>query len=220
MIFLLPTILVTFIGFILFLPFLLLMAYFNIITLGFEKLGISPELTSLLLFLILIGSWINIPITKKQLIYQEKVSFFGLFKKPMIGIQAIAINLGGGVIPVLLSFYFLYRAWQSGFSFTPILQATLLMIIIAKSMAKIIPGKGIVISAFVPPIFAAFLAWIFIPDFMAPAAFIIGSLGTLIGADLLNLNKAQKLSPGFLSIGGGGVFDAVFLIGIVSTILS
>ncbi|MBU0547054.1 MAG: DUF1614 domain-containing protein [Patescibacteria group bacterium] len=216
----LPTILITFIGFFLFLPFLFLMAYFNIITLGFEKLGISPKFTSLLLFLILIGSWINIPITKKQLIYQEKVSFFGLFRKPGIGVQATAINLGGGLIPILLSSYFLYKAWQSGFSLIPILQATLLMVIIAKSLAKIIPGKGIVISAFVPPIFAAFLAWIFIPNFMAPASFVIGSLGTLIGADLLNLNRAQKISPGFLSIGGGGVFDAIFLIGIVSTLLS
>jgi len=216
----LPTILITFVGFLLLLPFLFLMAYFHILTLGFEKLGISPEITSLLLFFILIGSWINIPITKKQLIYQEKISFFGLVRKPTIGIQAIAINLGGGVIPILLSFYFLYKAWQLGFSLEPILQATLLMIIIAKALAKIIPGKGIAISAFVPPIFAAFLAWIFIPNFMAPASFIIGSLGTLIGADLLNLNQAQKLSPGFLSIGGGGVFDAIFLIGIVSTILS
>jgi uncharacterized membrane protein len=216
----LPTILITFIGFFLLLPFLFSMAYFNIITLGFEKLGISPEFTSILLFLILIGSWINIPITKKQLIYQEKVSFFGLFRKPAIGIQAVAINLGGGVIPILLSFYFLYKAWQSGLSLVPILQATLLMIIIAKVLAKIIPGRGIVISAFVPPIFAAFLAWIFIPNFMAPASFIIGSLGTLIGADLLNLNRAQRISPGLLSIGGAGVFDAVFLTGIISAILS
>jgi uncharacterized membrane protein len=220
MIFLLPTILITFLAFLLFLPILFSIFYFNIITSGFEKLGISSEFTFILLLSILIGSWINIPLTKKQLIYQEKISFFGLFKKPTIGIQAIAINVGGGVVPILLSFYFLFMAWQSGFSLTPIFQATFLMIIVAKVLAQIIPGRGIVIPALFPPIFACFLAWIFVPEFIAPSAFIIGSLGTLIGADLLNLKKAQKLSPGFLSIGGGGVFDAIFLIGIFSTILS
>jgi len=87
-------------------------------------------------------------------------------------------------------------------------------------LAKIVPGKGITIPVLGPPVLAALLALIFTPSFASPAAFIIGSLGTLIGADLLNLKKAQKLSPGFLSIGGGGVFDGIFLVGIVSALLS
>jgi len=215
-----PTILITFVGFILLLPFLFLMGYFHILTLSFGKLGISSDATFVLLFLILIGSCINIPLTKKKLIYQERVRFFGLWRKPVMSVQAIAINLGGAIIPTLLSFYFLYKTWQIGFGLYPIFQATALMALISKFLAKIVPGKGITIPVLGPPILAGLFALIFAPNFTSPAAFIIGTLGTLIGADLLNLRKAQKLSPGFLSIGGGGVFDGIFLVGIVSALLS
>jgi len=56
-------------------------------------------------------------------------------------------------------------------------------------------------------------------EFAAPCAFISGVLGTLIGADILNLKKVQKYG-GFLSIGGAGVFDGIFLVGIVSALLA
>jgi len=215
-----PTILIAFIGFIFLLPILFLMGYFHIITLGFEKLGISPQITSLLLLAILIGSGINIPLGRKRIIYGERIQLFGLWRTPTIETRATAINLGGGIIPILLSFYFLYKGWQAGFDLVPIFQATLIMIIISKFLARIVPGRGIAVPALAPPIFAVLLALAFSPNFMAPASFIIGSLGILIGADLLNLRKAQRLSPGFLSIGGGGVFDAIFLVGIISVLLS
>jgi len=217
--FFLPTILITFLLFILLLPILFLIGYFHIITLGFEKLGISPETTSFLLFAILIGSTINIPLTKKKLIYQEEVGFFGFFRTPVIKSQAIAINVGGAVIPTLLSFYFLFGVWQAGFNLKPILVATILMALLAKSLARVYPGRGVTMPTFIPPIFAALFALIFSPGFAAPTAFIAGTLGTLIGADLLNLRKIQKFS-GFISIGGAGVFDGIFLVGIVSALLS
>jgi len=209
-----------FLLFILLLPLLFLLGYFQIITLGFGKLGISPNMTSLILAAILIGSLINIPLTKKKLIYQEKSRFFGLWQRPVITTQAIAINLGGAIIPILLSFYFLYKGWEKGFEMKPILIATLLMIIISKSLARLYPGRGIALPTFVPPVFSALFALIFSPGFAAPTAFISGTIGVLIGADLLNLRKIQKISPGFISIGGGGVFDGIFLVGIVSALLS
>ena len=215
-----PTILISFIVFLFALPILFLMGYFHILTLSFGKLGISSDATFILLFLILIGSCINIPLTKKKLIYTERTRFFGLWRKPIMSVQAIAINLGGAIIPALLSFYFLYKGWQIGFDLYPIFKATALMALVSKFLAKIVPGKGITIPVFAPPVLAALLALIFAPGFASPAAFIIGSLGTLIGADLLNLKKAQRLSPGFLSIGGAGVFDGIFLVGIVSALLS
>jgi uncharacterized membrane protein len=48
---------------------------------------------------------------------------------------------------------------------------------------------------------------------------VAGTMGVLIGADILNLKKAQKYG-GFLSIGGAGVFDGIFLVGIVSALLT
>ena len=92
----------------------------------------------------------------------------------------------------LLSVYFLYSAFNLGFALEPILIATILMIIVSKCLARIVPGRGIVLPAFVPPIFSALFALILAPQFSAPTAFISGVLGTLIGADILNLKKKEE----------------------------
>jgi uncharacterized membrane protein len=206
--------------FILFLPILFILGYFHIVTIGFEKLGFSSEVTILILLAILIGSSINIPLGRQKLVRVEEPVFFGLFRAPRIKAQGIAINLGGAVIPVLISFYFLYLGWRQGFSLEPVLIAIILMIIISKFLARIIPGRGIALPFFIPPLFAVLFALILSPNFAAPCAFISGVLGTLIGADLLNLRKVQKISPGFLSIGGAGVFDGIFLVGMASALLA
>ncbi len=205
--------------FILALPFLFLLGYFHVVTIGFERLGISPEITLFLLLIILIGSAINIPIGKKKIIYVEESRFFGLWKIPRMEARGLAINLGGGIIPVLLSFYFLYLSWRQGFNLIPILIATILMVVVSNFLAKIIPGRGISLPALIPPIFSAIFALILAPQFPAICAFIAGTLGVLIGADLLNLRKVQKYG-GFLSIGGAGVFDGIFLVGIISSLLT
>ena len=46
-----------------------------------------------------------------------------------------------------------------------------------------------------------------------------GTLGTLIGADLLNLRRLRNLGAGVASIGGAGTFDGVFLSGIIAVLL-
>lgn len=209
-----------FLLFILLLPILFLLGFFHILTIGFEKLGLSSEVTLLLLLAILIGSSINIPLTKRKMIYVQEPIFFGLFQRPKVRTQGLAINLGGAIIPIFLSLYFLYRGWQAGFSLEPILIATILMIIISNFLARIIPGVGIALPFFIPPIFAVLFALLLSPEFAAPCAFISGVLGTLIGADILNFKKAQKLVPGLISIGGAGVFDGIFLVGIVSALLA
>jgi len=217
--FFLPIGCLIFLLFILFLPILFILGFFHIVTIGFEKLGVSPEVTIFLLLAILIGSSINIPLTRQKLVRVEEPIFFGLWKRPQIKAQGIAINLGGAIIPTLLSFYFLFLSWRAGFELQPVLIAIILMIIICKFLARIIPGIGISLPFFIPPIFSAIFALILAPDFAAPCAFISGVLGTLIGADILNLPKAQKYG-GFISIGGAGVFDGIFLVGIVSALLA
>lgn len=217
--FFLPLGCLIFVLFILFLPILFLLVYFKIVTVGFENLGISPEITIFLLFLILIGSAVNIPLTRKKLVYTERPRFFGLFKSPKVEVQGIAVNLGGAVAPILLSFYFLFLGWKAGLDLTPVFIAVILMVIVCRLLARVVPGAGISLPAFIPPIFSAIFALILFPDFAAPTAFVAGVLGTLIGADLLNLRRVQKYG-GFLSIGGAGVFDGIFLVGIVSALLA
>jgi len=56
--------------------------------------------------------------------------------------------------------------------------------------------------------------------YAAPLAYIGGSMGTLIGADLLNLDKVQGLGAPVVSIGGAGTFDGIFLTGILAVLLA
>ena len=214
-----PVAILSFILLILALPFLFALGFLNILTTGFAQLGISPGITLFVLFLVLIGSSIDIPITKQKRVLTTKRSFFGLFSKPAYEIHCVAINLGGAIIPVLLSFYFLFQIYLSGFNLARVLIATLLMVIVTKYYSRIVPGKGITLPVFIPPLFSTLFAFFLMPNFAAPCAFVSGVLGTLIGADLLNLKKMRRLG-GFLSIGGAGVFDGIFLIGIVSALLS
>jgi uncharacterized protein DUF1614 len=51
-------------------------------------------------------------------------------------------------------------------------------------------------------------------------AYIGGSLGTLIGADQLNLGSIRGLGAPVASIGGAGTFDGIFLIGIVAVLIA
>jgi len=201
--------------FILFLPFLFLLIFFKIVNFGFISLGFSPEATILILFFILIGSAINIPITKKNKAYLEKSYFFGIVKRRESIIEGVSINLGGAVVPLIISLYFLSKT-----PLEPAMIATGLMIFLCFVMSKTIPGRGIVLPALVPPVFSAIIALIVSPEFAAPIAFISGVLGTLIGADILKLRKIQKYSPGMISIGGAGVFDGIFLVGIISAFLA
>jgi hypothetical protein len=54
----------------------------------------------------------------------------------------------------------------------------------------------------------------------APLANIAGSHGTLIGADLTNLDKVRGLGAPVASIGGAGTFDGIFLTGILAVLLA
>ncbi|HUU08882.1 MAG TPA: DUF1614 domain-containing protein [Dehalococcoidales bacterium] len=200
--------------FILFLPVLFLLIFFNVTTFSLGRLGVSPETALLILLFILIGSIINIPLTKKTAYYSRR-RLFGWFEVPVRYESGLAINLGGAIIPLILSIYLLLRVplW-------PVAAATVVMIVICKFMTRAVPGRGLTIPMFIPPILAALLAILLAREFAAPCAYISGVLGTLIGGDLLNLGKARKLGVGMVSIGGAGVFDGIFLVGIVSVLLT
>jgi len=207
---------ILFILFLLALPFLLLLGYFHVVTIGFEKLGLSPELTIVLLLVMLFGSAINIPLTRRKFTPVETSTFFGFFKKQQLQVSGITLNVGGALIPIVLSIYFLSYVP----SFTPVLIATLVMILAMYYMARIVPGRGITVPLLAPPLLALFLALILAPEFPAATAFIAGVLGTLIGADVLHLRKAQRMNPSLISIGGAGVFDGIFLVGLVASLLT
>ncbi len=54
----------------------------------------------------------------------------------------------------------------------------------------------------------------------APLAYISGTLGVLIGADLMRLGSIKKMGTPVASIGGAGSFDGIFLTGLVAVLLA
>jgi uncharacterized membrane protein len=76
------------------------------------------------------------------------------------------------------------------------------------------------LPVFVPAIATAIVALLISRRHAAPLAYIGGSLGTLIGADLLNLDSLQGSGAPVASIGGAGTFDGIFLTGVLAVLIA
>ena len=161
---------------------------------------------------------INIPISRRPVLIQPAASgwlryFF--YYPPRVAEQVIAVNVGGAVVPVLFSLYLLPSAPP-----LPTLLATLTVAAVSKAIARPVPTVGITMPAFIPPLVAVAMAVALSADEAARVAYISGTIGVLIGADLLNLQTVRKMPALMLSIGGAGVFDGIFLVGILAALLT
>jgi uncharacterized membrane protein len=190
---------------------------------AYMRIGIGPRVAILLLMGSLIGSYFNIPVAHlagHQMLGHRVISFFGMqYALPVVvdwpG-TVIAVNVGGALIPGMISLYLLikHRLWARG------ILATLCVAVVCHQLAHPLPGVGIALPVFVPSITAAIVAVLLSHQRAAPLAYICGSLGTLIGADLLNLGAVRGLGAPVASIGGAGTFDGIFLIGVVAVLLA
>jgi uncharacterized membrane protein len=195
----------------------------NVIAYAYEKMGIRRDYVFSILLLSLLGSAVNVPIAElpaEDIQVNRIIDFFGVqYVVPAIqhqGRTILAINLGGALIPLALSFYLLlkHRLYFQG------ALAIAVVALITHLFARPVPGVGIALSPFVAPIAAALAAIVISRHRAAPLAYIAGSVGTLLGADILNLYRIQQLGAPIASIGGAGVSDGVFLAGIVAVLLA
>jgi uncharacterized membrane protein len=210
-------------AFLLILGLLLALLRFGLIRYVYERLGLSRRAAILILFAALLGSGINIPLFQfpaQRMVEPRIVDFFGMqYVVPHVvdrGSTVVAINVGGAVIPVLLSLYLMSQTGVSARLVVTLGLATL----VTHVLAQPVPGVGIALPPLLPSLVTAGMA-ILIDRREAPrTAFIAGTLGTLIGADLLNLGRIQDLGAPVASIGGAGTFDGVFMIGIIAVVLA
>ena len=133
-----------------------------------------------------------------------------------IELTVVAINVGGALIPALLSAYLFLRTGQSGL----MIIGTALVAVAVNHLAVVVPGVGVAVPVLIPPFLAAAVALLLAFRRAPPVAYVAGTMGTLIGADLLNLGRVAKLGAPMLSIGGAGTFDGVFLTGILAGLLA
>jgi uncharacterized membrane protein len=230
--------------------------YLQVAAASLRLFGLTPTQASWLLIGSLIGGMINIPLTRRRVkladpdlasmspTMQALISVFH-FYPPATVEEVVAVNVGGALVPVAFSAYLLTKYPNV---ILLALAATVVVAIVAKLLARPVPGLGIALPGFVPPIVAALAAFGAVKllggsgmGAIPPVAYVAGTLGTLIGADLLNLPLVLKggllaagpqrvwprgparpvdpTRPRILSIGGAGIFDGIFLTGIVAAFL-
>ncbi|MEM0320519.1 MAG: DUF1614 domain-containing protein, partial [Candidatus Nezhaarchaeales archaeon] len=164
----------------------------------------------------------------------EYVCFLGIhYPVPRLRVVTsktlVAVNVGGAVVPLTISF--LMIALMS--TTTKALQALLVEIltiflvsIVSYSSSRIVPGVGIVVPAFIPPLTAALSATIStsftgLVELSPAIASSAAVIGVLIGVDIMNLVKHfDRLRSPLISIGGAGTFDGIYLSGVMALFLT
>ena len=190
---------------------------------AYEKVGVHRRYVFLVLLLSLLGSYVNIPVAQlpaERIVSGQEVTYFGMrYVIPVVEEwpgTVLAVNVGGAVIPTLLSLYLLVKTGLYGRA----LIAVAVMTAVAHALAYPVRGMGIAVPMFIPPVVAGVTALVLSRQAAPALAYIGGSLGTLIGADLLNLGQIQALGAPVASIGGAGRFDGIFVTGILAVLLA
>lgn len=198
------------------------------------KLHLSPLAATMLLFGIVFGGLVNLPVyvlqrDMVQPVPQQHVRTLSgwvpvVQRQPMRTI--IALNVGGCLFPTGLAIYEStlvvdsapWAAWALG-------MAVLVNVLVCYRVARPVEGLGIAMPGFVSPAVSVLVTWLLLmsEEYAAvrpPVAFTAGVLGPLIGADLLHLKDLRKLAAPMISIGGAGTFDGIVLSGLLAAFLA
>jgi uncharacterized membrane protein len=210
-------------GLVLALLLVLALVELDLVAFAYQRLGLPPRAALGFLLASLVGSAINLPVARlpaTALPSDRIVTAFGVrYVLPVIERwpgTILAVNLGGAVMPVLLSAYLVFQVGHAA----RLGLVAALVALICHRFARPVPGVGIAVPTLVPPLVAAAAAWLLAPDVRAAAAYVGGTLGTLVGADLMNLGRLRSLGAPVASIGGAGTFDGIFVTGIVAVLLA
>src|SRR5262249_26270913 len=124
----------------------------------------------------------------ERAISHHVVDFFGMrYAVPVVSHwkgTVVAVNVGGAVIPTLMSIYLLIKRdlWVKG------LVATAIVALVIHWMAEPIPGLCIAVPVFMPVVVTAIVAVVLSREDSAPLAYIAGSLGTRLSGPILPIS--------------------------------
>ena len=200
---------------------------------AFTRLGFPWIASIAFVLLMILGSFISIPIGKIRrdtirLAPSEGVSFDNLAVPSAdsgIWETVVSLNLGGAVIPLALSCYLLYRAYLIVGPALPVFAGTGILVVAVVSYFTTRPLKGYGLkSPFFMPGLTALLAGLLISGGAGLSAgviaFISGTAGTLLGANVAHIRDFRDLEVPEVSIGGTGTFAAIFISCILATLIA
>jgi uncharacterized membrane protein len=187
-------------------PLLLIFAFLLISEEAFEVIGFRFRQAVLMTVGALVGSFINIPIIP-------------------LGDAVIAVNVGGCIIPLFITFELVAKHRTRA---VHTLAAIAAVSLITFYFAVPVPGVGITMPFYIAPLAGAAVGLLISRGCgTAPAlAYAGGTVGTLLGADIFNLMNPTVLTSltviagTTLSIGGAGIFDGIFVTGIIAVALA
>jgi uncharacterized membrane protein len=143
----------------------------GLISYAYERIGIDANLIIPLLLLSLLGSAFNIPVTEVRSgppMTKQVVDVFGMrYIIPLARFPqrtVIALNVGGAVVPTVISLYLLFT---TGLIVRGLVGIALVSAVVYR-FARPIPGIGIAVPLFVPPLLAALVGVLLAPA-QAPA---------------------------------------------------
>ena len=204
------------------LAILVVLVEIRVLAYAYRKIGVHPRYVFAVLVLTLLGSQVNVPlysVTGRQVVRAPLPRPHGwpyrIPRTVRAATTVVAINVGGALIPALVSLYLFVRARMPG----RMILGTVVIAAIMYQLAEIVPGSGIVVPMLLPPLLASGVALILAFRRAPPLAYVAGSMGTLVGADLMNLSRVSEIGAAMVSIGGAGTFDGVFLTGIIAGLL-
>lgn len=204
---------------------ILIFLFIGVAEVAFQQIGFTRLEFALILMCTLLGSYINIPVTKVRttlpsIDVEEVKVFWVTYRIPKFTIEEVytqvAVNVGGAIIPVFVSVYLILKHLTLAPYF---ILPTLFTAVFIHMVARKVKGVGIVTPALLPPVTAALFSYLFAPSAPAVAAYISGTIGSLVGADLTNLKGIGEIGASAISIGGAGKFDGIFLTGVMAVIL-
>jgi uncharacterized membrane protein len=158
---------------------------------AYRKIGIESRYLFALLALSFVGSAVNLPLARlrgERVLREREVRASSVhYRLPEIARSAdtvVAVNVGGALVPLGISGYLL---WTNPGSLWVPLAVVALVTLAVHRLAMPVPGVGIAVPMWVPPLVAAAAALALAPEAPARAAYVGGTLGALVGGDLLNL---------------------------------
>jgi uncharacterized membrane protein len=196
---------------------------FDVLSYAYHRIGISIGWMAIILAAALLGSMVNIPVARLRGEVHEvsqTVTVFGVTYRIPVAVQdggtTIAVNVGGAIVPAATAIYLICHDHLT----LSVLYATLIVIAVVFAVARPVAGVGIVTPVLVPPLVTALAAIWLGGHAIAAVAYVAGTIGTLVGADVLKMPRVRSLRAPMVSIGGAGTFDGVFMTGLVAVLLA
>jgi len=221
--------------------FLFIFLPVSLVTEAFSRLGLTPVQGFLVFIAILLGRTVNLPVyTSERLIMvprRRSVQFsmdehgraIQIEEEPgnELKKQVVAVNVGGCILPVLLSATFLIGLHVSGHAVGVYPWLAFAMAAVAVgcyAMSRPDPFTGLKVPLVMPALMTFLSVYFFVPEPLRPVtAYVAGTLGTLIGGNLIPLLTPRlrtRIGTPEISIGGAGTFGGVFVAGILAVLLA